>query len=267
MEERILLAGGDRRQRELAGLLSKERAVDTMRVPGLPDTARHAPYAAVILPCPAFDAAGFVRAEGSGLPPEALRPYFSERTRLFGGGLDRAAQVLPLEKAASCDLLRDPLFTAENGRLTAEAALVLVMEQTGRSLFRKACAVLGYGRIAGPLASLLKGLGAEVTVAARRPEVLAQAEGLGFRTASFAAAAGKARFVFNTVPAPVLAAEEAAALSPEALWIELASAPGGLPAGRKPPCAVLPAGGLPGRLLPLSAARALYTAIERNWEE
>ncbi len=265
MKERILAVGGDRRQRELARLMESGRTVDTLRLPGCADTAVPGPYSAVLLPCPALDAAGRIRAERS-LPLSALAPYIGPGTRIFGGGLDGAAVAFS-GAGRVCDLLQDPFFTAENGRLTAEAAVLLTMGQTWRSLYDVPCAVLGYGRIGRVLARLLQCLGARTTVVARRKEVLAEAGALGFRTAGFAEAAGAAELIFNTVPAPVLTPAQAAQLPPDTLWIELASAPGGLPEGVAPPCGVLPAGGLPGRLLPLSAARALRDAIERNWEE
>lgn len=267
MEDRILIVGGDLRQRELARLLARDRPADTLRVPGCPDTARPEPYPAVVLPCPAFDGEGRVRAEGGGLPAAALEPFLGPRTRIYGGGLGRGPSAFFDRAGRARDLLPDPFFAAANARLTAEAALAMTMEKTGRSLFREPCAVLGFGRIGRVLAELLRALGAEVTAAARRPEVLAGAESLGFRTAAFAEATARSAFVFNTVPAPVLTPEEAGKLPPQTLWIELASDPGGLPAGAKPSCAVLAAGSLPGRLLPRSAARLLYEAILRNWEE
>ena len=267
MEHRILIVGGDLRQRELARLLKRDKTADTLGVPGCPDTAREGTYAVVILPCPAFDKEKRIRAEGGGIPASAAAPYLGPGTRILGGGLGRGDADFLTRAGRARDLLQDPCFAAENARLTAEAAIALTMQKTGCSLYRAPCAVLGYGRIGKVLAGLLRGLGALPAIAARRPEVRAEAESLGFRTASFQRAAAEAEYIFNTVPAPVLRPEQAAGLPRQTVWIELASAPGGLPAGTEIPCTLLPAGGLPGKQLPLSAGRALYEAILRNWEE
>ena len=61
-------------------------------------------------------------------------------------------------------------------------------------------------------------------------------------------------------------ANEYSGLGPDCLWIELASAPGGLSAPIPADLTCLPAGGLPGKYLPESAAAVLFEAILRHWE-
>ena len=73
--------------------------------------------------------------------------------------------------------------------------------------------------------------------------------------------------MFNTVPAPALAPAALDALGPDCLWVELASAPGGLPEGRAGSLRVLPANSLPGRRLPRSAAAVLLEGILKMEEE
>jgi len=267
MQERILIVGGDRRQQELTRLLALEHRVDTLGVPLWPDTARQQRYGLVILPCPAFDREGNIRCSGGGLPTEAAAPYLGPETLLLGGALGRGEAAFLTGAGRARDLLQDPFFAAENARLTAEAAVALTMKETGRSLRGQRCALLGFGRIGKALARHLHHLGAELTVAARRPEVLAEAESLGFSPGGFPEAAAGAEVIFNTVPAPVLSPQQAGGLGREQLWVELASAPGGLPTDTELLCRVVPAGGLPGRVLPLSAALALKQAIVRSWEE
>ena len=70
--------------------------------------------------------------------------------------------------------------------------------------------------------------------------------------------------IFNTVPAPALSPGALAALGPDCLWVELASAPGGLPADFHPGFPVLPANSLPGRRLPRSAAAVLLEGITKK---
>nr|MCR5551749.1 hypothetical protein [Oscillospiraceae bacterium] len=113
---------------------------------------------------------------------------------------------------------------------------------------------------------LLRAVGAAVTVAARREVVRAAAEAEGHSARSFADLRGPFEFVFNTVPAQTLSAAQLSGLGPDCLWIELASAPGGLPAPIPADLTCLPAGGLPGKYLSESAAAVLFEAILRHWE-
>ena len=259
---KILLVGGDRRQTVLAGLLRSLGETDTLRVPELPDRAENRPYDLLILPCPCLDGFGRLRTAGEGLDPACLDDWIGEHTRVFGGALGLLRERLP-PCAGVTDLLEDPRVATANGRLTAEAALLLTMGETGRSLRGADCAVLGYGRIGKPLAWLLRSFGAAVRVAVRRPEVLAEAEALGFSVCTLPALEGTPELVFNTIPAQVLPEARLASLGPDCLWVELASRPGGLPEPAPSGLRVLPAGGLPGKLLPVSAAQVLAQGIFR----
>ncbi len=254
----VLLVGGDRRQTALLGLLRGRYRTAALSVPETPDTAEKRPYACVVLPCPSFGPEGRVR--GCALTPEALEPYLDRNTTVLGGWLDR---WLSGPCARRVDLLRDEEYLARNARLTAEAAPAFVMARTGRSLCGAPCLVVGFGRIGRRLAPLCGALGGTVTVAARRAEVRAEAEALGFSAAAPETVRPERGLIFNTVPAVCLPERRLSVCRSRCLWVELASAPGGLP----PDLAgdwVLPAGGLPGRMLPVSAAELLAAALEKS---
>ena len=251
----FLLVGTDRRQDCLAALLKNRHRVFRFESGDCPTAVD-----AIALPCPSFDAAGRLRATAS---PDDLRPFIRDDTVIFCCGGEKAARDL----SPHClDLLSDEVTVLENARLTAEAALLAVSEHTQDSLHGKRCLTVGCGRIGTYLTRLLRSLGANCTVFARRASTRALAEGFGWHTA----APGKAAlegfdFVFNTVPAQALSRSELSALPQTCVWVELASAPGGLPTGGAPfAFSVLPAGGLPGKYLPHAAARVLYDAIERQ---
>ena len=264
METTYLLVGGDRRQFWLSRLLVPRGRVFTLGVPGLEDSRPKGPVDLLILPTPCMNAAGLLRGPGAGLDPAALAGYYDGHTRVYGGALP---QSLPLPGCGPVsDLLADPAVAAANGRLTAEAALELVQERLEGSLFALPCLVLGYGRIGKPLAALLAAHHARVTVAARRPGVRAEAAQLGHAVRDFPGQAGRPAVIFNTVPAPTLSGAALGELGPDCLWVELASAPGGLPAGESTACSVLKAASLPGRRLPRSAAAALLEGILRKEE-
>lgn len=260
METRILLVGGDRRQYWLARLLEPMGPVWTLGVPGLEDRRPGEPMELLVLPVPVLDARGRIR--GTALEPEDLAGLWDESTLICGGALpgDLAVRMPGCRRMA--DLLEDPDTAAANGRLTAEAAVGLTMETLEGSLYGLDCGVLGWGHIGKPLAALLRACGARVTLGIRRREIRAEAAALGY-AACPPALLGSRQVIFNTVPTPVLDPE---ALAPDCLWVELASAPGGLPQGALP-CRVLGGNSLPGRRLPRSAAEVLRDGILRLMEE
>ena len=129
--------------------------------------------------------------------------------------------------------------------------------------------MIGFGKIGKALSLRLRGLCAEVTVSARRPEDCALAEALGLqsdRTGVYFCGLRQYDCVFNTVPASVLLEEHIAALRPDCLIVDLASVPGGLAPGLTPPerPVYLTAPGLPGRVAPASAAKLLKEHILRT---
>ena len=143
------------------------------------------------------------------------------------------------------------------------------MERLPITLSGSRCLVIGFGKIGKALSLRLRGLCAEVTVSARRPEDCALAEALGLqsdRTGVYFRGLRQYDCVFNTVPASVLLEEHIAALRPDCLIVDLASAPGGLAPGLTPPerPVYLTAPGLPGRVAPASAAKLLKEHILRT---
>lgn len=263
MEKTYLLVSGDRRQFWLSRFLVPRGRVYTLGVPGLEDSVPDHPVDVLILPTPCFTRNGRLYGAGEGLDPAALFGLYDEHTRLYGGAVPEHPEcALPGARAVT-DLLRDPAVKAANGRLTAEAALELTQEKLESSLFGTQCLVLGYGCVGKPLAALLLARYAAVSVAARRAAARAEAAQSGCLVSDFTALPERAKVVFNTVPAAVLLPEALDALGADCLWVELASAPGGLPADYAPAFAVLHANSLPGRRLPRSAAAVLLDGILR----
>ena len=181
----------------------------------------------------------------AGQPPEMLRAACRRRG-------------LPLT-----DWLRREDFALRNAYLTAEGALGLLLQGPG-TLRGSRVLLGGFGRIGRFLAGMLRALGAEVTVAARRPEDRTQAELMGCRTLRFAEAASPAVWdaVVNTVPAAVFGPAELAAFG-GARCIELASPPYGfdLAAAEALGKRVELCPGLPGKCAPAAAAAALRDTV------
>ena len=159
-----------------------------------------------------------------------------------------------------------------NAVTTAEGALRIAMEESGRSLCGRHCLVVGFGRIGKILAHRLRGLNAEVTVSARKSEDLAWIEAMGYRpvrTGNLAEVLPETELLFNTVPAVVLGEKELILLNSETLLLELASEPGGidLDAADRLRKKFVVARGLPGRLSPRTAGEDIGRAVCSILEE
>jgi dipicolinate synthase subunit A len=152
-----------------------------------------------------------------------------------------------------------------NAAATAEAAILVAMEQLKKTLLGMECLVLGFGRIGKLLSHRLAGLGAKVTATARKPEDLAWIRAYDFCAEDTLKLNGKLEkfgLVFNTVPAPVLDAALLAQLKPGCLCIDLASRQGiDLAAAERLGLPNLWATALPGRMVPRTAARAIRDTV------
>lgn len=193
------------------------------------------------------------------------------------------------------DYMKEEGAAYTNAVLTAEGAIAEAILAGKEALCAKQMLVMGFGRCGQMLASRLRALGASVTVYEKDPEKLAIAQACGFYTAAaeeetipyepgavtiancslepgqgMAGTRLDARFwggfsyIFNTVPARVMGEERLSQIRPDAVLIDLASAPGGLDyafCAQKGINAKL-CGGLPAKYSPKSAAELLLQVIE-----
>ena len=139
---------------------------------------------------------------------------------------------------------------------TCEGALQLAMEQTAFTLQNARCLVIGAGRIGMLLARKLYALDAQVTVSARCTRDFARIAAAGLHALDTRRLAGHLAgfdLIFNTVPAPILTTEVLSDMKPPCFIIDLASPDG---------CRVLHALSLPGKVAPLSAARAVFDTVD-----
>lgn len=184
MNKTFGVIGGDRRQAELARLLAEEgRTVWTSGVAGCPDLPAQAAAAdVVILPLPLCREDGILNSETEALPTSALFRRFRPGQLLLAGQV-RPAQQLEAENCGLTlvDYFQREELTVANGAATAEAALQVAMEHLDRTLLGMECLVLGFGRIGKLLAYRLHGLGAHVTVTARKSADLAWIRAYGWR--------------------------------------------------------------------------------------
>ena len=131
------------------------------------------------------------------------------------------------------DYFESELLQLKNALPTAEGAIEIAMRELPVVLSGTKAAVIGYGRIGETLSHKLKALGADVTVYARRREVLARAELSGHSARPLSGENSlvfdtTTRVIFNTVPTRIFTRTVLQRLPEECLFIDLASAPGGI---------------------------------------
>ncbi len=274
MSKKILVIGGDARIDRLCASMRRD----------FPDVSRYTDDMAlktavgradiVILGLP-------VSTDGETVcAPQLLRPILINdlfrmmdgRQLLLGGKFDEKAKaLLDVYGIKYIDYLEREEFEIANAVPTAEGAVQIAMEELPITLHGADAVVTGYGRIGKYLSGLLRALGAETTVFARRQSDFALIRSAGLIPAPYAClpeAAACADVLFNTVPARIITAPALAAMS-GGLIIDLAGAPG----GTDPEVAsglnvrVIRAGGLPGKVAPVTAGEIIKETIYNIFRE
>ena len=271
------MLGGDIRQVHLARLLQEDGweivtwGLEKAGAPCAVPLARALETEIIILPLPVC------RGDAMNLPlsdMELSRDLLIKQLRcdqiIFGGMTQPLAQQVG--GFEFLDYYEREDVQIMNAVPTAEGAIMRAMEETDYTLRGSKCLVVGYGRIGKVLAHRLHGMGADVTVAARKSSDLAWIEAYGYRavhTKNIAELMGKFDLVFNTVPAPVLDGACLERVNSDCLFMELASQPGGIDvtAVKEHNLRMLVERGLPGIVAAKTSAAAIRDGIYRILEE
>ncbi len=155
------------------------------------------------------------------------------------------------------DYSKEDGFLQKNAYLTAEAAVSFLHSVTKESVQGKTVFVSGYGRIGRALCGILKCLGAKVMAYARREEVVREIEKDSIISASVELCKG-ADIIINTVPSPIFSKELIDSIPQKSTIVDLASYPFGFESMER----VILGSGLPGRILPSSAAKVVYDTVK-----
>lgn len=228
-------------------------AVSVLHKEGIPIIDHPAPEIThLLLDVPAFSADGSLRCGTDiGIHLERL----PQSIIVAGGNLDHPA----LREYRTVDFLRDETYLSSNAAITAECALQVTAPLLKTTFAETSALVIGWGRIGKCLAKLLKGFGADVTVAARSSKDRAMLSALGYRTVDYSTPPEQYRLIINTVPAPIFSKE--IPLCKDCVKIDLASTPGLL--GED----VVHARGLPGIYAPESSGRLIANTFLRLCKE
>ena len=203
----------------------------------------------LLLDVPSFGANGFLRGGGE---IQRILELLGQNVIVCGGKLEHPA----LEGYAKIDLLQDEDYLAENAYITAEAALDVALPYLQRTVRSCKVLILGWGRIGKCLGNLLKAMGAEVTVAARKASDRAMLKALGFGAVGFpidVEILQVPELIYNTVPYEVLDCVQIE----DCIKIDLASQQGMIGDD------VVIARGLPGIHFPESSGKLIANTLTR----
>ena len=274
------VVGGDQRQVWLARLLAEDGHTVHTYALDLPPDAGGGPVARssleridradyVVLPLPVAGEGLTLHAPlAPAAPPLAqVLDRLTPGQVLCGGRVGPAVQALAGARGLTIHdyFAREELAVA-NAVPTAEGAIQLAMEELPITLHGARALIIGFGRLGRALAPRLAGLGARVSVAARKYADLAWAESFGWGVEHTGQLAGWLcgyDLVINTVPARVLGEAELAELKRDCLVIDLASKPGGVDfdAAARLGVRAVWALSLPGKVAPVTAGRSVRSAI------
>lgn len=208
-----VLQSGDARYEYAAKLLER----DGHQVVDQPEQAE-----AAILPM--MSCRDGVHITGTDLVFDEFAARLPENSVIFGW-LDRPSPRPTL------NYMGDPALRYLNAVPTAEGAVLTAMENLPRTIWGSQCLVLGRGHVGAYLASLLKNMGAKVTLAARKPEDLAYGQACGYDAVEISRLTqviGDQDIIFNAVPARVLGEAELKLVRPDSIVVELAAANGAI---------------------------------------
>lgn len=232
-----LLLSGSSPALPYAGAILSQAGVEVVQEPS-EDTA------AVLLPVPSFDDRGSIKGGGS---LESLLQALPKNVLILGGNLNHPV----CRDYETVDLLQNADYVARNAAITAHCAIREAMGRLPVTLEGQSTLIIGWGRIGKCLARLLRGLGAEVTIAARKESDRAMASALGYAAIPIGEIQSRNyRLIYNTAPATILPEEDSPALK-----IDLASQKG---MGGKD---VVWARGLPGKDAPESAGALIARKV------
>lgn len=188
---------------------------------------------------------------------------------LAGGIPEDLSQTLQKQGIKVTDYLKTQCFLEKNAELTAQGCAGEVIGAWKGRIKHAGVLVTGFGCCGREIARVLRGMGAEVTVCVRRMRSALEAYEEGFGICYYEQLGSilpETDIVINTVPARVFGEGQLKRAKNGALFVEIASAPGGFSpeAAKSFGMRVLLCPGLPGKYAPQGAAEAMAECIENE---
>ena len=233
----------------------------------LKEACENAAY--IILPLPYSRNARFLNTPlyDSAISMVSFADTVKQGQMVFAGKIDEVFRsMLEAKGIKFCDYSMREEFSVLNAIPTAEGALQVAFKELPHTINGSNCLVAGYGRIGKILSHFLHGLGAKVTVSARRQSDLAWIKSMGYTAVSskdIKNLAHSFQVVFNTVPSCLFDRELLCRLSKDVLVVDLASSPGGVDfeTAKKLGINAIHALSLPGKVAPHTAGTIIATTV------
>ena len=151
---------------------------------------------------------------------------------LYAGQINKdMTEQLTKENIKYIDYYNSESLTIFNTISTAEGIIAEAIANKDTNIHSSNTLVLGYGKCAKTLAAKLKGIGANVTIAARNKNDLKLAESVGYKVIdlhNLIMVINDYEYIFNTIPATILNENILQYINPEAIILDIASLPGGV---------------------------------------
>lgn len=271
---KMLIAGGDTRQLYCAQRLSGEFDIKltgfdrnfsdiTAKLP-IAESSDSGSFDYAVLPVPSLGQEGYIYTPcySSCLTANTIDGFLNDSGVIYAGRIDdRLRRMLPHREIYDY-LIREEL-NLRNAVPTAEGAVQIALEELPVTLNGLKVLIVGMGRIGCALAEILKGFGADITAAVHNPRGAAKARLYGISSVPTKRLKGGYELVFNTVPKLIFDRELLSFFEPSALFIDLASKPGGidLDAAAELGIKAVRALGLPGKTAPVTSGEIIADTI------
>lgn len=266
--KRILIIGGDTRIEYLAHYLLEEGFIVKQFDESQPLKSAVEECDAVLLglPCSRDDKTVDAPKLSEGVLLKDLFHLMGKNKLLLAGKMSEGVKaVADVFSVKWVDYFMREELEILNAIPTCEGALQIAMEELPITVFGANAVVTGFGKVGKMLALMLRNLGANVTVCARRAAQRAEARTYSLHAVDFpylGECMSDADIVFNTVPQCVIHRKQLIGAK-DALIIDLASKPGGvdMDAARDLGIKVIWALGLPGKVAPVTAGNIIKETI------
>ncbi|MCR4616405.1 MAG: dipicolinate synthase subunit DpsA [Clostridiales bacterium] len=224
---------------------------------------------AVILPLPVSRDGKTVNSQYGSMPitPELLFSSLNQDSAVFAGMMMNTWKSDFFRRGIKVyDYFEREELAIKNAVPTAQGIIKIAIDNMVVTLHGSRCLVIGYGKTAKAAARALSGLGAVVTIAARKRSDIASAEMEGYGTVYISELETRANIfdlLVNTVPAQIINEAVLNSLNKDCLIIDIASAPYGvdIKAAEGSGFKVIVPGSLPGKTAPKTAGIIIADVI------
>lgn len=260
--KKILIAGGDMRNLYCGEKL--KAAFSVTEINSDDDCRTEERFDVLVLPVPPLNERGMIPAPCSEteLDPVKIKGLLKQDAIVFAGKTDDALRSI-FGGFKIYDYMENEALSLKNAIPSAEGAVQIALEEHPRTLNCSDILITGMGRIGTSLTEILKGFGANITVAVRNAKGAANARIHGVKSVCTKNIQGGYDIVFNTVPDMIFDREMLCRFDKKTLFIDLASKPGGIDfaAAIELGMKVIWALGLPGKTAPITSGEIIAETI------